>query len=58
MIKVYGVESGQGAVDVSKSLLGAKQYATRCNYSIVYLRYGYNVRKASVKVNGKWNDLL
>ena len=58
MIKVYGVESGQGVVDVTKSLLGAKQYATRNNYSVVYLRYGYNVMKASVKVNGEWSDLL
>ena len=57
MIKAYGVESGEGVVDVSKSLLGAKQYATRYNYSIVYLRYGYHATKASVKVSGKWSDL-
>jgi len=53
----YGVASYQsGYMDVSKTLLGAKQYATRNGYSEVYIRFnnGYHTAMKAEKINGKW----
>lgn len=54
---IYGVVGKDGVHhDVSKSLLGAKQYATRHGYTQVSIRFncGYNVAIVAVKDNGKW----
>lgn len=54
---MYGVLDSTGChVDVSSSLLGAKQYATRNGYNKVSIRYncGYHVSIKCEKVNGKW----
>ena len=53
----YGVNtSNSGYVDVSNTLLGAKQYATRNGYSDVFIRFnnGYTVMRKAYKVDGKW----
>lgn len=55
----YGVAGYQsGYMDVSNTLLGAKQYATRNGYSEVYIRFnnGYHTALKAKKVNGKWVD--
>lgn len=46
-----------GYIDVSSTLLGAKQYATRNGYTEVFIRYnnGYHVDKVAIKNNGKWS---
>lgn len=58
MQHVYGVlDSNNCHIDVSLSLLGAKQYATRHGYKQVSIRYncGYNVDVVATKqANGKW----
>ena len=41
-------------IDVSNSLLGAKQYATRNGYTVVSKRVGYNAICIAKKVNNKW----
>ena len=56
----YGVTSYQGGyVDVSNTLLGAKQYATRNGYNEVYIRFnnGYHTALKAEKVNGKWVEV-
>lgn len=53
---IYGVISSGGThIDVSLTLLGAKQYATRNGYTEVSKRVGYNARIIAEKVNGKWD---
>ena len=57
MITMYGILDRDNVHhDVSKSLLGAKQYATRNGYSIVSKRVGYNAFTVAVKnlINNKW----
>ena len=57
MITMYGILDRDNVHhDVSKSLLGAKQYATRNGYSIVSKRVGYNAYPVAVKnlINSKW----
>lgn len=55
---IYGVTNKDGVhTDVSLTLLGAKQYATRNGYSKVSKRVGYNARIISEKTNGKWEYL-
>lgn len=52
---MYGVVNYKNEhIDVSKSLLGAKQYATRNGYNRVSKRSGYNVVSEFKKVNNKW----
>lgn len=53
---VFGVVSNGAHTDVSNSLLGAKNYATRNGYTEVTERYnaGFNAAVVARKVNGKW----
>jgi hypothetical protein len=53
---LYGVAPHGGYCDVSKTLRGAKMYATRNGYNEVYLRFncGYNVALTSEKISGRW----
>lgn len=56
MQDVYGVEINGVHVDVSKTLLGAKQYATRNGLTLVTCRIncGMIAVKSVEKINGKW----
>jgi len=55
MIKVYGSTDNKNShIDTSKTLLGAKQYATRNNYKNVSIRIGYNVTLLQYKLDNKW----
>ena len=55
MVVIYGVLNKQNIhTDVSKTLRGAKNYATRNDYTKVSVRVGYNASLAAEKINGKW----
>lgn len=55
MIKIYGsVDNNNIHTDTSKTLLGAKQYATRNKLRNVSVRIGYNVTLLEYKQNDKW----
>lgn len=55
MKPIYGVlDFNQCHIDVSESLLGAKQYATRNGYGIVSRRSEYHVTVMAYKKDGKW----
>lgn len=56
---VYGVLSNDVHVDVSKTLKGAKNYATRNGFNVVTIRYnsGYIASQVAEKVNGKWKTI-
>ena len=56
MTNTYGVLSNGVHIDVSRSIKGAKRYATMNGYNIVTIRYngGYIAEQISEKVNGKW----
>ncbi len=55
---IYGVINSEGThTDVSNTLLGAKQYATRNDYKAVSKRVGYNAMIVAEKINGKWENL-
>ena len=55
MIKIYGIlDIDNCLIDTSKTLLGAKQYATRNNYKKIGYRVGYNVIDTWSKVGKKW----
>lgn len=55
MIKVYGSTNNKNVhIDTSKTLLGAKQYATRNGYKNVSVRIGYNVTLLEYKQNNSW----
>ena len=61
MTNTYGVLSSSGIhTDVSKTLRGAKNYATRNGYNAVSIRYGdsFNVEHISTKFAGDkhWTD--
>ncbi|QMV29970.1 hypothetical protein JT351_gp64 [Providencia phage vB_PreS-PibeRecoleta] len=59
MPRLFGVlDSDGGHVDVSKTLRGAKNYATRHGYTIVTSRANgsYHARTESIKEGGKWKD--
>jgi hypothetical protein len=64
MITVYGITDNEGIhTDVSNSLLGAKQYATRHSYNCVSIRHGYNVTMLEYKLKDdkhwyKYEDFL
>ena len=54
---VYGIITSRGThIDVSNSLLGAKQYATRHDYEKVSKRNDahYHAQIVAIKTNGKW----
>ena len=56
----YGIVTlNSGYIDVSNTLLGAKQYATRNGYKEVYIRYsnGYHVDKVAIKIGNKWQGV-
>lgn len=52
----YGIAINEEYKDVSKTLQGAKSYATRNDFKYVYIRYngGYNIKCIASKVNCKW----
>ena len=55
MKPIYGVlDRNNCHIDVSETLLGAKQYATRNGYEVVSKRVEYNVIVAAKKVGNKW----
>ena len=55
MIKIYGSTDNKNVhQDTSKTLLGAKQYATRNNYRNVSVRIGYNITLLEYKQYSKW----
>ena len=58
MQTIYGVLNNEEIhTDVSNTLLGAKQYATRNGYNKVSARIGYVAYVVSVKLSkGKWVD--
>ena len=55
MIKVYGsTDNTNTHTDTSKTLLGAKQYATRNGLKNVSVRIGYNVTLLEYKQYDNW----
>lgn len=59
-MKIYGIQSlNYGFIDTSKTLIGAKSYATRHGYTIVGCRSncGYTITEMHEKINGKWVEL-
>lgn len=56
---VYGVSVNGSYVDVSRTERGAKAYATRNGYDVVYKRpsSGCNVFPVAERVGNKWVNL-
>lgn len=55
MIKIYGSTDNKNIhTDTSKTLLGAKNYATRNGLKNVSVRIGYNVTLLEYKSGKKW----
>lgn len=55
MITVYGIlDRNNCLIDTSKTLLGAKQYATRNGYNRIGKRVEYNVTETWIKDGKKW----
>lgn len=55
MQPIYGILNSEGThTDVSKTLRGAKRYATLNGYDTITIRLGYNTFIVENKVNGKW----
>lgn len=55
MTPIYGVLNHEDThIDTSKTLRGAKMYATLHNYKTVTVRHGYNAFIVAQKINGKW----
>ena len=54
----YGIVTGPDNIytDVSRTLKGAKRYATNHSYDKVGIRYnsGYHVKVVAIKINNKW----
>lgn len=60
MQNIYGVVNSEGVhTDVSNSLRGAKNYATRNRYDTVSVRWngGYNATIVARKVGNKWKNI-
>lgn len=56
MITVYGVMNRDNClIDTSKTLLGAKQHATRNGYNRVGKRVEYNVVATWIREGKKWH---
>ena len=56
---IYGViNSDNVLIDISTTLRGAKNYATRHGYTKVGYRIGYNAFVEAKKINGKWCDTV
>lgn len=61
MQNIYGIIDNNGChVDVSNSLLGAKQYATKHGYLTVSVRFncGYIATQIAHKYTGKWEKIV
>jgi len=61
MITMYGILDFKGChIDTSKTLQGAKNYATINKHNVVSKRVGYNAVVVARKLHGKWisNDNL
>jgi hypothetical protein len=58
-MNIYGITVNGIHTDTSKTLQGAKNYATRNNFLTVSVRYscGYIVRQLCHKYAGKWIDI-
>jgi len=60
MQHTYGIATSSGEyIDVSKTLQGAKNYATRHGYKEVYIRFncGYNIALVATKTTkGIWHN--
>lgn len=56
---IYGVLLNGVHVDVSKTLRGAKNFATRNGYLTVTIRYGcgYIAREVAHKYEGRWKEI-
>ena len=55
MITVFGVmDKNNCLIDTSKTLLGAKQHATRNGYNRIGRRVEYNVTETWIKYAKKW----
>ena len=55
MITMYGILNSEGThTDVSKTLQGAKSYATRNGYKRVSMRQGYHAFEMATKEGAKW----
>ena len=55
MTIIYGILTGDNVhTDVSNTLRGAKNYATRNGYNKISKRVGYNAFLVAEKVNNKW----
>ena len=60
MQNIYGVVNSEGVhTDVSTSLRGTKNYATRNGYDMVSVRFngGYNATIVASKVGNKWKNI-
>ena len=59
MNNIYGVLLNDVHVDVSKTLRGAKMFATRNGFSTVTVRYngGHIAREVAYRVDGKWREI-
>jgi hypothetical protein len=59
-MSTYGVLSNGVHIDISRSIQGAKRYATMNGYNIVTIRYncGYIAEQISEKINGKWKVIF
>jgi hypothetical protein len=58
-MSTYGVNTMNGGyVDVSKTLRGAKRYATINGFKEVYIRFngGYNISLVAKRIANKWID--
>lgn len=55
MITVYGIlDRNNCLIDTSKTLLGAKQHATRNGYNRIGKRVEYNVTETYIREDKKW----
>ena len=55
MIKMYGIVTQKGEfIDTSKTLRGAKIYATKNQYPKIGMRLGYNVVSTWTKIKKTW----
>ena len=56
---VYGPDNDGIYTDVSRTLKGAKRYATNRNYDKVGIRYncGYVCKVVAIKINNKWKEI-
>lgn len=56
---MYGVLSNGVHIDVSKTEIGAKRYATKHGYLTVTVRYncGYIAAEIAHKYGGKWHPV-